>query len=270
MNTIFCSGMMRSGSTWSYNAVRAIAYIAAEAVDIPFVSTYLDADSIDPFLSEHAGAAGVAVIKSHSVTPYVVDLARQGAVRNVCTFRDPRDSVASRQKFKDESLGSSIEQVKASMAPLFHFGDETLFIDYRDILDNPTETLTRIAAYLNVSLPAAYYAAILDELSQEKMAAVSAATDGIDKNFHLHKNHLNGGVVGRWRDELSDQSIDLVQRELAAEIGWFNTHARGTDHEAPSDRADPDGAPVEPRHQRGSLGPVLGEAQPGGADRARA
>ena len=272
MNTIFCSGMMRSGSTWSYNAVRAVAYIAAEAVDIPFVSTYLDSDSIDPFLSEHAGAAGVAVIKSHSITPYVLELARQGAVRNVCTFRDPRDAVASRQKFKDESIGTSVAMVKASMGPLFHFGPETLLVDYRDIMDAPKDVLARISSYMNVAMPAAYYDAIVDELSQEKMAAVSAATDDIDKNFHLHRNHLNGGIVGRWKDELSETDMALVQRELAAEIGWFTNQSshRGAVDETSKPHATlriPGHPPVEPGHQRGGAGPVLGEAQHGRADR---
>jgi len=272
MNVILCSGMMRSGSTWSFNAARAVAYIAAESVGLPFAAMYLDGDSLDSFLAERVAVPGVVVIKSHSVTPYALGLAQADQARNICTFRDPRDSVASRQLFKDETLSDSITQVRASVAPMFAFSEETLFVDYQDVMTRPAWAVGRIGDYLSVQLGETYHQVIADELSIEKMDAVSDATSGIDPTYQLHHNHIHGGKIGRWEEELSAGDRSRVCAELSREIDLYETlRANGARHASVSNRSDGGPQEVESGHRyrdRNRL--VLGEAQPGGADRARA
>ena len=66
MDIIFCSGMMRSASTWSYNVCRIIYLQIAKQSNIPMIQGYLDSADIDEFLKKNIEETGIAVIKTHT------------------------------------------------------------------------------------------------------------------------------------------------------------------------------------------------------------
>jgi hypothetical protein len=88
---VFCNGMMRSASTWCYNATRALLELCYPGEAI--ASGYTDKPV--EFLRAVAPEAKHVLIKNHHFTPLAYTLARTGAAKVIFTIRDPADAVAS-------------------------------------------------------------------------------------------------------------------------------------------------------------------------------
>src|ERR1044071_4352147 len=93
---ILCTGMMRSGSTWSFNVCRLLAQVAARQEGLPFWSGYLTLEQCEQFLTQSDGNfPGPTVIKAHGIGTVAQRYLKNGQAQAICTFRDPRDSVVS-------------------------------------------------------------------------------------------------------------------------------------------------------------------------------
>src|SRR4051794_18506060 len=101
---VLCTGMMRSGSTWSFNVCRLLAQVAAKQRDLPFWSGYLTLQNCEKFLTQsHGNFPGPTVIKAHGIGLMAQRYLRDGKAAAVCTFRDPRDCLVSLIQFSNES-----------------------------------------------------------------------------------------------------------------------------------------------------------------------
>lgn len=233
MNVILCMGVMRSASTWSFNVCRAIAATAAGHLDVPWDSFYSESDPMDRFFDEKwiTREPGVSVIKTHMPSMRGIHYANDGYLKTICTLRDPMDCVASRQQFKEEEFPLSVEMVKGSFLGPMRMNDKTMFIDYPDIIDNPENVIVRILDYLAIQTPdnREFANLVQEQFSMEKMAEKSShisGHDSYDVDTQLHANHVNGGIQGRWKDELSEIQQLFVQRELANEIAWYQAKSK--------------------------------------------
>jgi len=235
MNVVLCSGVMRSGSTWCYNILRGLIGTTADILSIPFYVSYLEGDGLDEFLlTDEALTPGAAVFKTHILGLQAKQLIAKGIVKNVCTIREPRDCVASRRLFKSgETLPDSIAMVRGSFATIMGLSPETtLFLDYKDIVTKPKECVLSMMDYLGLD-----YGDQNDELASNLVAEFSmvkmaemAPQDGIDPLTEIHTNHIHGGQIDRWKTELSDSEILVVDKLLREEIDWYgNSEMGGSD-----------------------------------------
>lgn len=224
MNVVLCSGVMRSGSTWTYNALRALLGTTADFLGLPFYCSYLEGEGLDEFLhSDKALYPGVGVFKAHSINTKTMLLIDSRRIKNVCSVRDPRDCVALRQLFKsDESLTDSIRLVRGSFATAMGLSRETtLFLDYKEILKRPDICIDHMLEYLQLQFGQLdeLKEAIIDELSMDKM--VNDTEDDYDELTQVHKNHTHGGKIGRYREELTKEDLELIEEELGDQIKWY-------------------------------------------------
>src|SRR5437764_9299821 len=147
---IFCSGMMRSGSTWSFNVCRLLAQVAARQHNLPFWSGYLTLEQCEQFLA-HASRKfpGPTVVKAHGLGPIALRYLALGQATAICTFRDPRSCVASLMQFSNVSFAVACGRILEGLRMLDQYPRQhTLFVRYEQIVNEPLTQIREIGAHL--------------------------------------------------------------------------------------------------------------------------
>jgi len=194
----------------------------------PFGSCFLEGGQIEQFVKQNlASAPGPTVIKAHMIGPAALMALRAGKVKAVCTFRDPRDCVASDLVFLNSGLETSLKHVTASKDFLKYYQSNSniLLVKYEDMMADRLGQIRRIATHLNVPFDDALITRVdaktniesskkvcreLASRSPEKL--LSYASHRVDPETHLHENHIGTAKVGRWREEFSfDQALWLTE-----------------------------------------------------------
>src|ERR1700722_11823341 len=150
---VFCTGMVRSGSTWSFNVCRLLGKMLAIQRREPFGSAYLVQEQLEQFLNGQAAQAkGPTVVKTHVAGPTALQFLQSGRARAVCTFRDPRDCCVSMRS----SVGGNIHQIARAilkgldMITSYENAGRTLFVRYEQMMADPPEQIAQIADHLCV------------------------------------------------------------------------------------------------------------------------
>jgi glycosyltransferase involved in cell wall biosynthesis len=219
-----CFGLHSSGSTWMFNLVREVC----NATSIPFVSAHRDSSANLPW---DAPTARVIVAKTHNPMADFQALVAASDDPVVITLRDPRDAVVSFMQRFPTSQGKSFEQalnaIALSAERLVTISKlrEVPAFRYEDGFTNAAATVDRVAAMLDMTLPAARRDAILHDLSanavRKKIASLEAAgvikgEEVWDRETHWHAGHVGDGKIGKWRDVLTEEQVrEIVKRTKA-------------------------------------------------------
>ena len=238
MNITLCTGMMRSGSTWSFNVARIVMEQCAKQLHQPFSSGYNDHTGLDNFLQQNfSDKPAFFVIKVHSPAQYALSLIQQGQIQNICTVRDPRDCVASRQIFEDEDFDTSIAFIKMNEQYVNHYLTikNTLLIRYEEMMKEPIEKIKTIMKYLNINANENIINKIHEQTSMEAAQKISENLEQgssekvhqvfshlVDNTTHIHQNHIHGGTSGRWKTELNEEQQKRVNQEFKDMLIKFN------------------------------------------------
>ena len=224
---ILCTGIVRSGSTWSFNVCRHLGQLLARQRGGPCTSGYAGEAELEQNMGVLTAAPGrgTVVLKAHALGPVAVSAVRAGRAVAVCTFRDPRDCVASDLTFLKKSFDDCVRRVSHNLTYLSHYRSSrhTLFVRYEDMMANPLRQVMRVAAHLGVDAgesdlrridamtgpPAARSIAAGLRFRPPEQVLYSDARR-VDPATHLHENHIHSGRVGRWRDELPADQQDLL------------------------------------------------------------
>ena len=96
---IFCSGMPRSASTWSFNVCRLILQAVSREYRADFVG---ENEKVDQYLQEKNVLSQNLdfLLKTHIPGSFALELIESRQAKNICTYRDPRDSICSRLQFQ--------------------------------------------------------------------------------------------------------------------------------------------------------------------------
>jgi hypothetical protein len=146
---------------------------------------------------------------------------RTGKAKAVCTYRDPRDCVASDIAFMNEGLDRSVGRVVASLKSLDGNPDfgRTLFVRYEEMMNDRAAHIRLIASYLNVPIDAAKLDAIDQQTNLESSRKiceqipslgedVAPTLENVAQRRHLetllHENHIGNARPGRWKTELTE------------------------------------------------------------------
>ncbi len=224
----FCNGVVRSGSTWSFNVCRALFQELAASRRQAFGSAYLDGPYVEQFVGwKWAQAPGPTVIKAHMIGPMAMHALRTGEAKAVCTFRDPRDCVASDLIFMGGGLEHTIQRVNGSLEFLKHYQNtpHILLVRYEDMMADRLGQIRRIARHLNINLDDSAAAKIDEKTNLESSKrlcselkhrssdqVLNIQSHRVDPETHLHEHHIGNARIGRWRDELSaDQARWLTE-----------------------------------------------------------
>jgi hypothetical protein len=194
----------------------------------PFGSTYLDGGPADYFVTEQwQHVPGLTVIKAHQIGPAALSAIRAGQAKSVCTFRDPRDCVASDLAFMGRGLDFSVSRVTASLEFLkfYQSTPHILLVKYEEMMTDRISQIRRIASHLHVRWDEAMIARVdaLTNLETSKQVCeelknrpteqvLNIASHRVDPQTHLHEHHIGRATPGRWRDEFStDQARWLTE-----------------------------------------------------------
>jgi len=238
-----CDGVIRSGSTWSYNVCRLLGQIRAKRRGEPFGIACLGENSLDQFLQVEATlGSGSAVIKAHELGPFALQSIRGGRVKAVCTYRDPRDCVASDLVFWAGGFEASLQRVARSFDCLmrsYQDSERTLFVRYEEMIEDPPGEIAKIAEHLEIPVDRKIVDWIDGQTNIEfsrticgQLASRPAEQVDVGRNNHrrdrvtlLHDNHIGSARPGRWRRDLTPQQGQLLSELFG---GCLQTLGYGT------------------------------------------
>lgn len=230
----WCLGMYSSGSTWMFNAIRAVG------------NTLFPGESHIGIYAESTGQlppgwpeSDRLIIKSHHTDATATALVSQHADRIWISVRDPRDAVASAMTYMFPDFASTLEAVTRSAlhAERFIRDPRSVLLRYEDgFIDDPI-TLDRFASAFSRTLSPQDR----DRLFQQtRRTAIEAMIQEFDPNetvddgfpghrVHMetqwHTHHLNRtGEVGRWRHTLDATQVKEVERRLGPWMERFGYH----------------------------------------------
>ncbi len=226
-----CNGMIRSGSTWSFNVCRELYQEMAMRYSGSSQSCYLDCQPLEQFVNQRwSNESASWVIKAHNLGIAAMTAVRKGLAKGVCTFRDPRDCIASDLAFMHYPLEVSMKRVSATLDPLrmYQCVPHILLVRYESMMTNRQGEIRRIATHLGLMVDDMTVRRIDARTNLENSERVCSnmkhrpagglmqiADHLVDPTTHLHQNHINGGTVGRWRYELSEEQGAYVTEFFA-------------------------------------------------------
>jgi hypothetical protein len=226
-----CNGVIRSGSTWSFNVCRELYQQLARHLNHGFGSAYLDSAPLEHFVSaQWPGVTGSTVIKAHDLGPASLAAVRSGKAKAVCTFRDPRDCVASDLQFMKYPFEVCVKRVSGTLEPLriYQNTPHILLVRYEDMMADRLREIRRIAAHLGLNVSDDLVLQIDARTDVQSSSQVCAslknkspaevwqvADHRVDPATQLHENHLNGGTIGRWKNELTRDQIAYMTEFFA-------------------------------------------------------
>ncbi len=219
---VFCNGMPRSASTWSFNVTKAVLRNCFPGQPIHAGRS----EAPVQFIRAAGSQARHIVMKCHSLTPAGRTLARSGAAKVVMTERDLPDAVVSAMT----KFAPDFEEAVRIIAPslelrLFHRSTgNAVIVHYADVIAKPEECVRRIAEYL-VGGPVvrdvieSIAAQTSFERMRQKVEEIDLMPDSaLEQSFEpetlLHRNHLGDGCSGKGRSRLSASQLKRLD-ELA-------------------------------------------------------
>src|SRR5579871_230735 len=145
---VLCSGMARSGSTWSFNVAKQLLRRVSGSVAAGY------GDAIGEALQLHGQTAEHLVVKSHNPDGVGRALIKQGLCRTIYTYRDPLDAILSAVEAFDRTVEGVTDVIRDSLA-LMRFQVEAggvLCLWYGDLVTRDRDAVAAIAAYLGLAL----------------------------------------------------------------------------------------------------------------------
>jgi hypothetical protein len=236
---VICDGIIRSGSTWSYNVCRVLGQILAKRRSQRCGMACLGDATLDQFLkTEVFLREGPAVIKVQEIGPVALEWIGDGRAKAVCTFRDPRDCVASDVVFWGGGFDASVQRVAASLKALHAShknSGHTLFVRYEEMMSDRAGQIRRIADYLEILISpvelewvdaqtnmeaSQKIAGVVGRLPQDRTDAVLGGHRR-ERVTLLHDNHIGSAKVGKWKEDLSAEQGQLVTQLFMPSLQVF-------------------------------------------------
>src|SRR5207248_4046517 len=112
---------------------------------------------------------GPTVLKAHSIGPLALEALRAGRAKGICTFRDPRDCVASMMTFAHQAFEQALSSIAGGLQLLEQYGraGNTLFIRYEEMMRDRETHVRKIANFLGVALDAELLSRIDEQTSAD-------------------------------------------------------------------------------------------------------
>lgn len=222
---VLCNGMPRSASTWSYNVAMALLRHTAEEVHGGYD------ENLHRFLRTLPASCVHAVVKCHSLDGAGVGLAQVHAAKVIYTWRDLADATASYMIM----FGTDFDRVLAIMSSSLdlyqrHRRNGALILGYDAIIQQPTELVAAVAAYLNVAASQDQIAEIAEANSlarmREKVKEIGSLDYGerlirherssYDPETLLNVDHIRDGGAGYGASRLNQTQLRRIDELLRA------------------------------------------------------
>jgi hypothetical protein len=222
--------MYASGSTWLYNAARAVAAVL-------YPSRRTSGHYAEAMKGLKKLPPGLNVVKTHDLGPAAAGFLEARSDRILVSLRDPRDAVTSMMQHMGLSFAQALRHAEISATFAARYAAHpraTLFI-YETGFTEAEENFDRLAAALGGMLTAAQrrelFAATRRHKIEEKISRLAelptawrnpATGDLLDRDTQWHRHHAGrSGETGRWRWLLPPQDALQVEQRLADYMRTF-------------------------------------------------
>ncbi|HHH35329.1 MAG TPA: hypothetical protein ENK48_00700 [Gammaproteobacteria bacterium] len=232
---VFCSGLPRSGSTWSYNVCRILleAVYGEERVAKGYVGERQAVEALlfgkDQKNLRAAAGRDIILIKFHYPTPRLFDLVATGQALNVYTLRNPLTALASCMEFFNASFNTALSDIVSNLQAMEEWRrhEGTLVVHHDDIIAAPDGQIRRIAAHLGLEVDEEQLRQCAEATSYEAMKRLSQEMASwpqerltrlpnhtFDPVTLLHVGHVSKGKSRDWREQLTPDQIETARRVL--------------------------------------------------------
>jgi hypothetical protein len=219
-HTVVCNGMIRSASTWSYNvALRLMRAAVGDRV-------YGDYSENTQAFLDASPAADYRVLKCHMLDDLARQLIRSGQARVIYTCRDLADAAASFMRMFHYDFEHTWLALRGALDlyRLHRDSGAALILGYGPLTARPLDAIARIAAWLDISAPAATMEEIARHTSlasaRARVDALKAGTDAdklvrFDRFVHdretlLNIDHIRDGGSGYGQALLTAEQLACI------------------------------------------------------------
>lgn len=228
--TFFCSGLKRSGSTWSFNVSRILLNTRLGNIHAGYVG---EGEAVDSFLS-NAPKGEPILLKFHYPTPNTIGIVKKGLAKNLYTIRNPLDAIASEMEFFKAPFELALTNIHAGLKLMDEWKSfpGTLFIDFSDLSLNPCLEIKKIADHFELNITdsdiheidtkttfkkAKELSESMSEWSADRLLQFSGVT--YDPVTLIHASgHASQGIERDWRNTLTHEQEKIVRKTLASWI----------------------------------------------------
>jgi hypothetical protein len=202
------TGLLRSGSTWLYNAVRQICLVECQSM----YSTY--SDTLTDDITTRLKDGDFVIVKSHRPSSDLLNFCLEQRGLVYLTIRDPRDCVASYMAQFTGDFGRACKKVarSCSAAVATCKASKPMIARYESGFTTNIETVKLLYTRAEIqpidSNVTAVYNALRPEAVRSLVNEYFCTLPNTDwKDFqpetHWHPRHVGDGLVGKYKSQLS-------------------------------------------------------------------
>lgn len=208
---IIICGMPRSGSTLLFNLIKQLMIIHSNKVN-----TYFNYDL--EYRELLSNERSIYVKKNHRYSPLLSKRIEKKLSIGFFTHRDIRDVVVSLiQKgritdFYDWLARRKLRKI-INDSMLYANTKNIILIPYEELINDKKNVILKVAGKLNICLTESEINSLIDSSDIEKIKEdikIRGEVGKIDVITQLHSNHIKDGIVGKWKEILSKDQIDII------------------------------------------------------------
>lgn len=215
-------GMARSGSTLLFNIIKKMLQFHYKKVDPYFIN-----DSEFGHLLENE--ISMFVKKNHRYTYSLHRRLKKNLSYGFFTHRDIRDVVVSlmqKGRIPDFNKWVSDGRLRKIVNDSLSYAKtgKVMMIEYENLINNKLDVINNIAKKLKLNLTEEEMLQIVKDTDMESMKKHLELKENseIDLNNHLHKNHISDGKVGKWKDILTSEQVQIINNLTQDFLKYFN------------------------------------------------
>jgi hypothetical protein len=223
---VVIGGMIRSGSTFSFNIVKEIL-AQTGTVEISF------ANSIDSSVFSRADNQHF-ILKTHSPDEDILARIKNSSLHCVCTIRRPEDSIASFIRTFGFPLELGIESVKHWFDWYHPVSNLVLSIDYGIIDLQPRLAIAKIVEYIGLGGNEALAEALAERYEKSTLKTrfdsltndertVDVGCSYYERETFFHRRHISSLNSRSAALDLSPIQIDQIRNELRGQYLKLDT-----------------------------------------------
>lgn len=222
---VFCNGMPRSASTWSFNVCRLLFRELRPRDSLCARYHENVAEVVDPLLN----AYDHVVLKCHTLDERGRSLCRTQQAHSIYTHRDPHDAICSAMAMFGHSFESALDSIQRSLelCEFLRSTGQVCIVAYDTIRAAPHAAILSVARFLGLQPDAESLARIVEGTSVSALKAiadrVSLETGGVrtprsmyDPETHIHRRHIQNGGTGYGKAMLADHQRSRIAAAMAS------------------------------------------------------
>ncbi len=222
---IFSCGPVRSGSTLHFNIIREILERSGKGYAVEYVYPELFEQVLEKYKNDNR----MKVFKTHSITPVMEKMIRNGEAKGICCYRDVRDVIVSAQHKESGTIShnANFGSFTNKYIKYISFVEQMpniMLSRYESFYCNIESECNKVSDFLNIEIDDLTKKDISNSLNYnqgKKIAENNNKEDFTGKNTHIykidkktliHNNHFKHIHPGAYKMILSKRNLLSIEQ----------------------------------------------------------